>query len=161
VMGPLLYWRRVLCSVGGIVGAAIAGMALSHAIARGVLAGLFYKTGVFQITAKGKAPSHTGSAGTLAAAKPRAFAQLAKVFAPAREEVLLLTALLLAIAAMAITRDAGHTESTLWMLMLALQALPYVASLLCAVAASFAELGTLNSVDSAPWFKRLSFRRAQ
>ena len=161
VMGPLLYWRRVPCSAGGIVGAAIAGMALSHAIARGVWAGLFYKTGVFQITAKGKVPSSSSAVGLPAEPKPHAYAQLAEMLAPAREELLLLTALLLAITAMAITRDSGHTESALWMLMLALQALPYAASLFCAVAASFSEREVLASERSMPWFKRWSFRRAR
>ena len=119
-MGPLLYWRRVPCSAGSIVGASIAGMALSHAIARGVLAGLFTRAGVFQITAKG---------GQAAAA--RAWA------AAVREEMLLLAALLVAIVAVALTRKAGHAESLLWMLMLALQALPYLAALACAAAASW------------------------
>ena len=119
VMGPLLYWRRVPCSVGGIVGASVAGMALSHAVARGVLAGLFTKTGVFQITAKGgrEVPSRTWAAAV-------------------REEMLLLTALFVAIAAIALTRKAGHAESQLWMLMLALQALPYLAAIACAVVAA-------------------------
>jgi exo-beta-1,3-glucanase (GH17 family)/cellulose synthase/poly-beta-1,6-N-acetylglucosamine synthase-like glycosyltransferase len=126
VMGPLLYWRRVDCSAGGIVGAAIAGMALSHAIARGVLAGLFYSTGVFQVTAKG------GQAADSAKRKPAW--PISSLLAPAREELLLLVALLLSIAAMALTRKPGHTESLLWMVMLAIQALPYLASLVCAAA---------------------------
>jgi exo-beta-1,3-glucanase (GH17 family)/cellulose synthase/poly-beta-1,6-N-acetylglucosamine synthase-like glycosyltransferase len=119
VIGPLLYWRRVPCSTGSIVGASVAGMALSHAIARGVLAGLFTKAGVFQVTAKGgqATPSR-------------------RWVAAAREEVLLLAALLVAIAAVALTRTPGHAESLLWMLMLALQALPYVAALVCASAAA-------------------------
>lgn len=152
VIGPLLYWRRVPCSIGGIVGAAIAGMALSHAIARGVLAGLLYKTGVFQITAKGNAKA------AYAMHQP---SLIARAFTPAREEILLLSALLLAIIAMGLTRYQGHTESALWMLMLALQALPYLASLLCAIAASFPERQTLVGSHTMPWFKRLSFRRAQ
>ncbi len=131
VIGPLLYWRRVPCSVGGIAGASIAGMALSHAIARGILAGLVRKTAVFQVTTKGglrRRPRPTGlrhRAGTL--------------LAPAREELLLLIALLVAIAAVGVTRQPDHAESVLWMLMLALQALPYVATLACAVAAASRE----------------------
>jgi exo-beta-1,3-glucanase (GH17 family)/cellulose synthase/poly-beta-1,6-N-acetylglucosamine synthase-like glycosyltransferase len=119
VIGPLLYWRRVPCSVGSIVGASVAGMALSHAIARGVLAGLFTRAGVFQITAKGGQ-----------AASSRAWV------GAAREEMLLFAALLIAIAAVAITRKADHAESLLWMLMLGLQALPYLAALVCAAAAA-------------------------
>ncbi len=127
VIGPLLYWRRVPCSIGGIAGAAIAGMALSHAIARGVLAGLVRGAGVFQITAKG---------GAAAQQLPRSDAGLARIIAPVREELLLLTALAAAIAAIGITRNSGHVESALWMLMLGLQSLPYVAALMCAVASA-------------------------
>lgn len=147
VIGPLLYWRRVPCSVGGIAGAAIAGMALSHAIARGVLAGLFRGAGVFQITSKG---------GAAAAVKtsPRSDAGLARIIAPAREELLLLTALAAAIAAIGITRSSGHVESALWMLMLGLQSLPYLAALMCAVAAALPErraaASTAAPIVSAP-----------
>jgi hypothetical protein len=133
VIGPLLYWRRVPCSAGSIVGASIAGMALSHAIARGVLEGLFTRAGVFQITAKGGL-----------AAPPRAWA------AAVREEVLLLAALLVAIAAVAVTRKADHAESLLWMLMLALQALPYVAALACAAAASIPQRQVRPAKVSSP-----------
>ena len=126
VIGPLLYWRRVPCSAGSIVGASVAGMALSHAIARGVLAGLFSKTGVFQITAKGAKAAQTA-------------AQRSTQRSAVREEGLLLAALLVAIAAVALTRKADHAESLLWMLMLALQALPYLAALACAAAAALPE----------------------
>jgi cellulose synthase/poly-beta-1,6-N-acetylglucosamine synthase-like glycosyltransferase len=137
VIGPLLYWRRVPCSVGSIVGASVAGMALSHAIARGVLSGLFTKAGVFQITAKG---GHTAQKGAWADA--------------VREEVLLLAALVVAIAAVALTRKADHAESLLWMSMLALQALPYVAALVCAAVASLPQrrdmaIGERATTDSA------------
>ena len=131
VIGPLLYWRRVPCSVGGIAGAAIAGMALSHAIARGILAGLFYKTAVFQVTPKGG--QRRGSP------PPCLGTRLGMLLAPAREELLLLFALLVAIAAISITRQPHHAESALWMLMLALQALPYGAALACAMAAASQE----------------------
>ncbi len=133
VIGPLLYWRRVPCSAGSIVGASVAGMALSHAIARGVLAGLFTKAGVFQITAKGgrAAPSHAWVAAV-------------------REEMLLLAALVIAIVAVAVTRKAGHAESLLWMLMLALQALPYLAAMVCAAAAALPERRARVSQASSP-----------
>ena len=139
VIGPLLYWRRVPCSAGSIVGASVAGMGLSHAIARGVLSGLFTKAGVFQITAKG---GH--------AAQPSAWA------AAVREEMLLLLALVVAIAAVALTRKADHNESLLWMLMLALQALPYLAALACAVAASLPQRRVLVAKESVALSPRLA-----
>ena len=131
VIGPLLYWRRVPCSIGGIVGAAIAGMGLSHAIARGVLAGLHNGAGVFQITAKG---GSTSAAESGAGRNP-----FFRLIAPAREEWLLLVALWSAIAAVGVTRAPGHIESSVWMVMLGLQSLPYLAALLCAVAAALPE----------------------
>ena len=139
VIGPLLYWRPVPCSAGSIVGASVAGMGLSHAIARGVLSGLFTKAGVFQITAKG---GH--------AAQPSAWA------AAVREEMLLLLALVVAIAAVALTRKADHNESLLWMLMLALQALPYLAALACAVAASLPQRRVLVAKESVALSPRLA-----
>ena len=137
VIGPLLYWRRVPCSLGGSAGAAIAGMALSHAIARGVLAGLFRSAGVFHITTKGGAAAARGP-----------YAWLTRIIAPVREELLLLTGLAAAIAAIGLTRSSGDVESALWMLMLGLQALPYLAALLCAVAAALPE--RRDTVAAAP-----------
>lgn len=132
VLGPLLYWRRVPCSAGSIVGASVAGMALSHAIARGVLSGLLSNAGVFQITAKGGNTT-----------QPSAWVNAV------REEMLLLTALLVAIAAVAVTRKTDHAESLIWMLMLALQALPYLAALACALAASLPQRRVLVTNGSA------------
>ena len=144
VIGPLLYWRRVPCSAGGIAGAAIAGMALSHAIARGVLAGLFGGAGVFHITSK-------GGAAVAAKTPPQRDTWLARIIAPAREELLLLTALATAIAVIGLTRSSGHVESALWMLILGLQSLPYVAALLCAVAAALpARRGAASTASARP-----------
>ncbi len=114
LFGPLLYVRRVPCSVGDIAGSALAGMALSHAIALGVFSGLSHKTGVFEITKKG---SRINQGTGLAAA---------------REEGGMLVALLMCIAAVALTRKPGHLESALWMGVLALQAVPYAAAVTCA-----------------------------
>ena len=129
VIGPLLYWRRVPCSAGSIAGASVAGMALSHAIAVGVLAGLFTMAGIFQITAKGGQPHLTRSTGW--------FERWVVLPGSVREEALLLTALVTAIVAVALTRQANNSESLLWMLMLALQALPYLAAVFCGVVAAW------------------------
>ena len=157
IMGPLLYWRRVPCSSKGILGAAIAGMALSHAIARGVLAGLFHKSGVFQITAKGT--SSTSGSALLALTKPtlnqKSAQRFSEILKPASEEALLLLALMLALLAIAITRNSNHIESALWMLMLALQALPYCASVICAIAAGLQEQSAAIPGQSNRWLSRL------
>jgi hypothetical protein len=86
-------------------------MALSHAIARGVFEGLWRRTGEFKRTAKG-----VGRA-------PR-FAWLAAI----REETLMLAALALAAAAVVWRFGTDHVEAMLWSLVLAAQALPYVAT---------------------------------
>ncbi len=125
IIGPLLYWQRVRCSFGDIVGASVAGMGLSHAIARGVLSGLFTRAGIFHVTAKGDRFSDT----------PSAKKKVNGALSAAREEILLLSALLTAIAAVALSRQADHVESLLWIAMLALQALPYLAALVCSVVA--------------------------
>ena len=64
LMGPLLYMRRVKCSLPDVLGSALAGMALSHGIAQGVFAGLWHKTAVFEITEKGAVDSGHGDGQT-------------------------------------------------------------------------------------------------
>jgi exo-beta-1,3-glucanase (GH17 family)/cellulose synthase/poly-beta-1,6-N-acetylglucosamine synthase-like glycosyltransferase len=126
VMGPLLYWRRVACSWKGIVGAAVAGMGLSHAIARGVVAGLWGHSHVFHITSKGNAG---------APSKPWRVA-----LKSVREEAMLLIGLAFAMLAVAITREPGHQASLFWMGMMVLQSMPYIAAMLSAWAASWNEV---------------------
>ncbi len=157
LMGPLLYIRRVGCSVADVLGSALAGMALSHGIAQGVFAGLWHKTAVFEITEKGAgdaghaarqsagnaaaATTAAGQAGKAAplqpaARKPQAAASKAKRSGPpwagVREEGLMLIALLACVGAMAWTRLPNHVESAMWMSILVLQAVPYLAAVVCA-----------------------------
>src|SRR5690606_1141724 len=84
VIGPLLYMRRVPCSIGEIFGAALSGMGLSHAIATGVFTGLAQKTGVFEITKKGSKKGSPGGS-----------------FGAVREEALLFTGLMACVVGMA------------------------------------------------------------
>ena len=118
LFGPLLYLRRVPCGLADVLGAALAGVGLSHSIARGVFAGLSQRRGVFEVTRKG-------------AGARRAPGVLDAV----REESMLLLGLLVCIGGVALTRLPGHFESALWMGVLTLQALPYAASLACAALA--------------------------
>jgi hypothetical protein len=112
VFGPVLYRARVDCGWADVVGASAASMALSHAIARGVIEGLWRRTGEFKRTAKG-------------GAKARRFAWLAAI----REESLLLGALALAVAAVVWRFGTDHVEAMLWACALAAQALPYAATI--------------------------------
>ncbi|MGD9941816.1 MAG: glycosyltransferase [Burkholderiaceae bacterium] len=122
--GPLLYWRRVGCSPRDIAGSALAGMALSHAVARGVFSGLTFRRAVFEITKKGSKPAGGGSSDGYGAV---------------REELLLLAGLWVCVFGMAVTREPGHIESAMWMTILALQSLPYLAALLCTALAKLPE----------------------
>ena len=134
VMGPLLYARRVPCSVWGSVGAALAGMGLSHGIARGVWQGLLSGERAFAVTRKGGA-LETNGRGLLARARA--------LLRPVREEALLLLALLLAAAAVGHSASAlqglARSDAWMWMTMLLLQALPYAAALVCAGLAAWPE----------------------
>jgi exo-beta-1,3-glucanase (GH17 family)/cellulose synthase/poly-beta-1,6-N-acetylglucosamine synthase-like glycosyltransferase len=112
--GPVLYRARVACSWADVVGASVASMALSHAIARGVIEGLARKSGTFKRTAKG-ANGHSRL----------------KWLAAVREEALMLAALALAAAGMVFRFGIDHVEAMLWTTILAAQSLPYAAALVC------------------------------
>jgi exo-beta-1,3-glucanase (GH17 family)/cellulose synthase/poly-beta-1,6-N-acetylglucosamine synthase-like glycosyltransferase len=114
--GPALYRKRVDCSWLDVIGASVASMGLSHAIARGVFAGLIQKKGTFIRTAKGVAGG--GWLGALG---------------PVREEGLMALALVMAAGAFLYITGTNHREATLWATVLAAQALPYFSSLVCAV----------------------------
>ena len=123
VLAPLLYGRRVPSPSADIAGAALAGMGLSHSIARGVIAGLSRRQAVFEVTRKG-----------LASDKPDApKVKKPNTFASVREELLLLGGLLGCIAALIALQppDAGNALAG-WILALSLQALPYAAAVACA-----------------------------
>ena len=132
VVGPLLYWRRVPCSIGEIVGASVAGMAVSHGIARGVIAGLFGRNARFEVTHKG-AGSGTG---TMTVSR----APIRDAIGAVREEALMLVLLVAAACLLLVSAPAASATPIgfssagnrwLWIAMLALQALPYAAALAC------------------------------
>ena len=117
-LGPVLYRKTMHCSWKDIFGASLASLALSHAIARGVIMGIIQKHGVFKPTAKGK-----GLGGKL------------NLISPIREEVLLLLALIVCGLAMLATRGFGNVDAQLWVAMLALQSLPYLSTVTCQIIA--------------------------
>ncbi len=110
--GPLLYWRRVDCGLADRCGAALAGMALSHTVARGVLAGLWGTRGVFHVTTR-----RPGNA-----TNRRMPNEL-------REQVLLLAALWLGMLATLWLRQPLDATTAAWVAILMLQCLPYAAAL--------------------------------
>jgi len=121
-MGPFLYRRTMSCPWVDILGASVASLGLSHAIARGIFSGLVRKKGEFKRTAKGKG----------------AFSGIA-FLNPIREEMALLLALNLAAAALLFTHGTESREALLWVVMLALEMLPYLAALACQIIAQLPE----------------------
>jgi exo-beta-1,3-glucanase (GH17 family)/cellulose synthase/poly-beta-1,6-N-acetylglucosamine synthase-like glycosyltransferase len=108
--GPLLYWRRVPCGLTDRLGAALAGMALSHTVARGVLAGLFGARGIFHVTRRARRVKNHGW------------------LADVQEQAGMLLALVLGILAMAWARQPIDPATLAWMAILGLQSLPYAAA---------------------------------
>ena len=134
VFGPILYRAKVKCSWKDVFGASLASMALSHAIARGVFAGLTAKRGVFVRTAKG-----VPGAGWL------------RAFDPVREEALMAVALAVAIGlVMTLVGGTRHVEALLWAFVLTALALPYAAALLCAGISAFDAARARRDIQANP-----------
>ncbi len=112
VAGFCLYQARVKCGWRDRLAAAVAGMALSHAVARAVWQGLFTSHTPFFRTPK-------------CADKPAAIQALLM----AREEISLLLALVLCGIAILIRFDVSNRDAVLWTGMMAVQTLPYWAAL--------------------------------
>ncbi len=127
-LGPILYRRTMDCPWKDILGASILSVGLAHAIARGVFAGLVIKKGVFVRTPKG-----WRGGGALA------------FFNPIREEIGMLVALVLGAAALVMLRGANDLETQLWVGILSLQCIPYVAAIACQVAAYMPDRGQVDA----------------
>jgi hypothetical protein len=121
LIGPLLYARCVPCGLADRIGAAIAGMALSHRIARGILQGLFKRQAVFEITKK----TNQLTTANHAAYRGPSFAR------EIEEELALLAGLMFCIALLVVTRGAGDTGRLGWIAVLFIQSLPYWAVVAC------------------------------
>jgi glycosyltransferase involved in cell wall biosynthesis len=115
VAGFWLYRARVKCSFVDRINAAVAGMALSHAVARAVWQGLFTSGKPFFRTPK-------------CADKPA----IIQTFMMAREEMALLVLLITCSTAVLIYFTPANHDAVLWGGMLWVQTLPYWAA--CAVA---------------------------
>jgi cellulose synthase/poly-beta-1,6-N-acetylglucosamine synthase-like glycosyltransferase/exo-beta-1,3-glucanase (GH17 family) len=131
--GPSLYRARVPCGWRDVIGASIASMALSHAIARGIIAGLVQKRGTFVVTPKSW---QTGK-------KRSAFAWVGGV----REEGLILIGIVgAAIGVMQLMPT--QYESLLWIGILATQSIPYASSVACALISAYAPRRTIRPIGS-------------
>jgi len=109
----VLYRWRVGASLRRSLGAGLSGLALSHVIARAMLAGCVTRGVAFYRTPKGKAGSGVWRA-----------------LRDVREELLLLIALLLGAYAVLLRSDGDLVDVKLWATLLGVQALPYAAAVL-------------------------------
>jgi exo-beta-1,3-glucanase (GH17 family)/cellulose synthase/poly-beta-1,6-N-acetylglucosamine synthase-like glycosyltransferase len=112
-----LYPYRVKTGLKGAISASIAGLALSHTVARAVLSGLITSRKPF-----------------LRTPKLEATAPVRSVVAVASEEIVLLSALVVAIVATWQVRGGWDDDAGLvWIAMLGIQALPYAATVAMAI----------------------------
>ncbi len=116
VAGFWLYHARVECRWRDKLGAAVAGMALSHSVARAVWQGMFTSSQPFLRTPKCEG-------------RPAAM----QLFLMAREEISLLGALLLCGGLVLWLFGTENRNADLWAGMLAVQTLPYWAALFMAM----------------------------
>ncbi|MCF7984154.1 MAG: glycosyltransferase [Thiohalocapsa sp.] len=109
----VLYRRRVAASLRQSIGAGIAGLALSHTIARAMFAGVFSGgIGFFRTPKQGKAPA------------------LLRALADAREESLMMIAFWIAAGGVLLREDAYMLDVKVWAAVLLVQSVPYLAALL-------------------------------
>ncbi|GAB6142217.1 glycosyltransferase NdvB [Methylosoma difficile] len=131
--GLWLYQARVPCSVGQSLGAALTGLSLTHTVARGTWQGLFTSGKPFMRTPKYE------KQGPL-------FAGLMVI----RHELLLLILLGSAIGAMASIEHFDNLSGRLWISVLLVQSVPYMATfatLLISIAPHFGKKGNISSED--------------
>jgi exo-beta-1,3-glucanase (GH17 family)/cellulose synthase/poly-beta-1,6-N-acetylglucosamine synthase-like glycosyltransferase len=119
----ILYRSRVVATLRQNLAAGLAGLALSHTIARAILAGAFTSGLPFFRTPK------------LASAPA-----LVRALADAREEALLLIAFWLAAYGMTMRNDWDMLDVQLWTLVLAVQSIPYLAAVLVSLASAWTRL---------------------
>jgi len=120
--GLLSYQRRVQCTLPESLGAALASMALSHMIARGIIQGLTSEKPQFNRTAKKRRIN----------ARPSTWGAV-------REELYMLAGLIAAIVGVCVAIGWQHSEAQLWIMVLAAQAIPYASALALAAIAKRSE----------------------
>jgi exo-beta-1,3-glucanase (GH17 family)/cellulose synthase/poly-beta-1,6-N-acetylglucosamine synthase-like glycosyltransferase len=132
-----LYRRRVAATFRQSIGAALAGLALSHAIALAMLTGFVTKKIGFFRTPK------MVNANTVL-----------KAFVDAYQETLLLVALLAAAVGVIVVQGREMLDLKVWAAVLLVQAIPYAASLLLSLISAFPKLpaslvGTMGEMPYA------------
>ncbi len=132
-----LYRRRVRATVQQSLGAALAGLALSHTIARAMLTGLLTrKIGFFRTPKMADAPA------------------VLRALADAREEALLFVALWLGAWSVLRVQDENILDVRIWSVVLVVQSLPYAAAVLLSLISALRNLparlvGVMSPIDQA------------
>ena len=119
----LLYPQKVGSGMTGAVLASTAGLALTHTVGKAVIAGLFSSKKPFLRTPKCQNP-----------------AELREALRLVWQELTLLGFCLVAVIGMIGTRGFDDPAATLWMTMLSIQSLPYVATLITACVSAISYL---------------------
>jgi len=140
-----LYHRRVAATFRQSVAAALAGLALSHAIALAMLTGFVTKKIGFFRTPK------MANANTVL-----------KAFADARQETILLVALLAAAVGVIVVQGREMLDVKVWAAVLVVQAIPYAASLLLSLISAFPKLpaSLVGTMGEMPYAEQAETRRA-
>ena len=113
IRGLWLYQARVPCSIWQSLGASLSGLALTHTVAKGTVQGLFTSGKPFMRTPKFEKHSPL-------------FIGLVTI----RQELFLLILLTIAIGMMATLEHFDNFSGRLWITILSVQSVPYVAALL-------------------------------
>ncbi|WP_340122980.1 glycosyltransferase [Methylobacter svalbardensis] len=113
IRGLWLYQARVPCSIWQSLGASLSGLALTHTVAKGTMQGLFTSGKPFMRTPKFEKHS-----------------PLLAGLVTIRQELFLLILLSVAIGMMASLEHFDNFSGKLWIAILSVQAVPYVAALL-------------------------------
>lgn len=130
-----LYRLRVTATVRQSLAAGLAGLALSHTIARAMFGGLITgKLGFFRTPKLAQAPA------------------ILRALADAREEALLAVAFLCAAIAVLQRDDAFMLDVRIWVAVLAVQAIPYLATVLVSLTSAWTQLaatliGPMSAMD--------------
>ncbi len=120
-----LYRTRVGSSVAQTVASALAGLSLSHTIAKAILQGFVTSSLPFFRTPK-RVRSHA----------------LFRALVEAREEGLIMLALWLAMAAVLVNQGSDSLDLVIWLLVLLVQSIPYLAAVILALVNGFSRTGT-------------------
>lgn len=120
-----LYRTRVNAGMAQTLAASVAGLALSHTIAKAVISGLFTSDKPFFRTPKMAKAS-----------------LMIQALAASMEEILMLAAMLLSATAISLLLDMETLDMILWVTVLVIQSLSYAATLLVAVISGFPRLSS-------------------